>query len=201
MAKITLGLWAIIAALTLFSCKSEDSEIGDKFFKSKQYQKAADAYTEYLRMQPRDVKSLYNRGRAYEELGQFDKALKDFHKVTKEDPLNTNALLSISRDYYHRLKDFENTIFYADKVLKLDPNSVAALTLKGKSNQKLGELKLAMESYNGAISINREHVEAYIARGSLYILEKKSSKACADFRTAQSLGSEMAPKLVSKYCK
>lgn len=194
-----VGLYVIIT-LGLLACKDERSDLGDTYFQNGEYQKAIEAYTEYLRLEPTHLKSLYNRGRAYEELGEFEKALADFNKVLKEDPQNVNALLSITADYYYRQQDYENTIFYAEKVLKYDENAMAH-TLMGKGHQKLGELNEAMNAYNAAISVNKEYADAYISRGSLRIYLKQRSKACNDFKIAQSLGAKSADELTKKYCK
>lgn len=195
------AIFFIIAVIALVACNGEESKLGDEYFKKGEYQKAVDAYTEYISLQPRNVKSLYNRGRAYEELGKHKEALEDFHAVIKEDPLNTSALLSVTNDFYSRLHDYENTIFYAEKVLALDQNNALAHTLKGKSYQKLGKLSEAMSSYNAAISVNREFVDAYLSRGSLRVYLKQTKKACADFKVAASLRPEAGEKLVKKYCK
>ncbi len=186
--------------ITTFACSNENSKNGDIFFSRGEYEKAIEAYTVYLSTEPRDIKTIYNRGRAYEELGQYDLALKDFNRVIKEDPLNVNAHLSIAADYYNRLNDYENTIFYAEKVLKLDETSSAAFTLKGKANQKLGQLQEALTAYNAAISLNNDFTEAYLSRGILRIYLKQKSKACADFNVAQSLGDKQAVDLLKKYC-
>jgi len=186
--------------LVVVACKDERSEHGDMYFKNGQYEKAIDAYTEYLRLEPTHLKSLYNRGRAYEELGQYTEALEDFNAVLKEDPQNINALLSVTSDYYYRQQDYENTIFYAEKVLKIDESAMAH-TLKGKAFQKLGKLNEAMAAYNAAISVDDEFADAYISRGSLKIYLNQKSRACADFRMAANLGVESADDLVSKYCR
>ena len=191
----------LTACLGLVSCKNENSQIGDRHFKNGNYEEAIAAYTEYLRLKPRDIKTIYNRGRAYEELGQYEKALTDFRKVIKEDPLNVNGYLSIANDYYHRLKDYENTIFFSDKALKFDENNVLGYTLKGKAHQKLGQLDEALTSYNAAISINKEFPDAYLSRGSLRIYKKQTSKACTDFKLAKSLGAGQADELIKKYCR
>ena len=193
---------AIVAIfLVALSCKNENLELGDQYYRAGDYEKAVEAYTEYLRMQPRDIKSIYNRGRAYEELGQHEEALTDFRRVIKEDPLNVNGHLSIANDYYYRLKDYENTIFFADKTLGLDENNPLAHTLKGKAHQKLGQLEEAMSSYNAAISINKEFADAYVSRGSLRVYLKQNTRACADFKIAKSLGSDQTSNLIQKYCQ
>ncbi|MEM7108512.1 MAG: tetratricopeptide repeat protein [Bacteroidota bacterium] len=194
-------LFALALLIFVLSCKNENSELGDSYFNNGEYQKAIEAYSEYLRMQPRDIKTIYNRGRAYEELEQYDEALEDFRKVIKEDPLNVNAHLSISSDFYYRLKDYENTIFFSEKVLKLDEKNALAHTLKGKANQKLGQVNEAMSSYNDAISVDKEYADAYLSRGSLRIYLKQTSRACGDLQLAKSLGSNQAEELIKKYCR
>ncbi|MEM9297608.1 MAG: tetratricopeptide repeat protein [Bacteroidota bacterium] len=187
--------------IIVLGCKNENSELGDKLFSKGEYEKAVEAYTEYLRMQPRDIKTIYNRGRAFEELEEYDKALEDFRRVIKEDPLNVNAHLSIASDFYYRLKDYENTIFFTEKAIKLEQDNVLAHTLKGKGHQKLGQLNEAMSAYNDAISVDKEYSDAYLSRGSLRIYLKQNSKACSDFKLAASLGTTQAEALVKRYCK
>ncbi len=195
------GLLFFGIILLAFACKNENSQQGDVFFNNGEYKKAIESYTVYLSTEPRDIKTIYNRGRAYEELGKHKEALEDFNLVIKIDPLNVNALLSLTADYYDRLHDYENTIFYAEKVLKLDENNATAFTLKGKANQKLGNIQEALAAYNAAISVNKEYAEAYLSRGSLRIYGRQTSKACADFRMAKTLGVEKADELIKKYCK
>jgi len=196
VSNILIGLSLL---LSVVACKDERSKLGDQYFKGGEYEKAIDAYTEYLRLEPTHIKSLYNRGRAYEELGKHQEALEDFNKVLKEDPQNANALLSLASDYFHRLQDYENTIFYAQKVLKVEESALAH-TLIGKGQQKLGNLEEALAAYNNAISVNKEFADAYISRGSLRTYLKQYSRACTDFKLASSLGATSADKLVKKYC-
>lgn len=187
--------------MMLTACKDERSNEGDRYYKQGKYEEAVKSYTEFLRLNPKDVKSLYNRGRAYQELGQTDKALEDFNQVIKEDPNNTNAYLSLANDYYYRLKDFDNAIFYADRVLKIDAQNEVAFTLKGKAYQKLGKLSEALEAYNNALSVNERYADAYLSRGSLRIYQKQNSRACTDFNQAKSLGAEGVDELINKYCR
>jgi len=87
----------ILSIIILFSsCEDERSRLGDKYFNEGKYQKAVQIYTEFLRMMPSHLKTIYNRGRAYEELEQYEKALEDFHRTLKIDPKNVSAMLSIT---------------------------------------------------------------------------------------------------------
>jgi len=195
--KSLVAVLLVVVAVT--ACKDERSELGDKHFRNGQYEEAIKAYTEYLRLEPTHIKSLYNRGRAYEELGKYSEALEDFNKVLKEDPQNANALLSITSDFYYRQKDYENTIYHAEKVLKIEESAMAH-TLMGKAHQKLGNLKEAMAAYDAAISVDKEYADAYVSRGSLKVYLNQRGRACTDFKLAESLGAANGKSLLGKYC-
>ena len=47
-------------------------------YSNKNYEEAINQYSESLNLEPNDIKSLYRRGRSYEELGIYDKAEKDY---------------------------------------------------------------------------------------------------------------------------
>jgi tetratricopeptide (TPR) repeat protein len=180
-------------------CSNDQSEMGDRNFRSGNYEAAIDAYTEHLRLNPNDLTTLYNRGRAFQELGKSEKALEDFQKVIRQDPENVNALLSVANDYFTRLRDYENALFYAEKVLKVNPNAMA-FTLKGKALQKMGQLDDAMSAYNDALSTNESYADAYLSRGSLYIYLNRNQRACSDFEKAGALGLEV-DQYLEKYCR
>jgi len=180
-------------------CSNDQSELGDRNFRNGKYEEAIAEYTDHLRLNPNDLTTLYNRGRAYQELGKDEKALEDFQKGAKQDPTNVNALLSIANDYFIRLRDYENAIFFADKVLNQNPNAMA-FTLKGKALQKLGKIDDAMSAYNDALSTNDSYADAYISRGSLYIYLNRNQRACSDFQKAGALGLEVE-QYVEKYCR
>jgi tetratricopeptide (TPR) repeat protein len=187
------------STLVFLACSNEQSEIGDREFRKGNYEQAIKAYTDHLRLNPNDLTTLYNRGRAYQELEKDEKALEDFQNVIKQDPTNVNALLSVANDYFSRLRDYENAIFYADKVLKQNPNA-SAFTLKGKALQKIGMLDEAMAAYNDALSTNDAYADAYLSRGSLFIYLNREQRACSDFQRAGALGLDVEQYL-EKYCR
>lgn len=198
MLRIT---FFIVLVVGVFSCRDETSLEGDRYFRNGDYEKAVEAYTEYLVLKPKDIKTIFNRGRAYEELNQVDQAIKDFEAVLKEDPNHTSALLSMARNFHYRLEDYENSVFYLDKVIALDGNNARAYLMRGKSHQKLANLNEAMSDYNSAINIDRDLGDAYIARGSLKIFLNQKRGACQDFRTAQNLNIEGAEAIINRYCQ
>ena len=68
-----LGVWSLL----LVGCDSKNSKEGDQLFSQGKYEEAVSQYSAYIEYNPDDIKSIYNRGRAYEELGEFDKSMDD----------------------------------------------------------------------------------------------------------------------------
>ena len=194
-------LYFVLPVLLLVGggCKDNRSTQGDAHFKNQEYELAIAAYNDYLSLKPNNIKSLYNRGRSFEELGDFDKALEDYNRILEINPDNIHANLSIGKDFY-RKNVFDNAAFYFDKVIKVDGNNAVAHFFKGRSLHKSGLTREALQAYNLAININQDYGEAYMYRGALNVHLKKRSSACNDFRLAKSLNIEEADEAIRKYC-
>jgi tetratricopeptide (TPR) repeat protein len=182
------------------ACQNENSLIGDEYYESGNYEKAIEAYNEYLRLKPRHVKTIYNRGRCYQELGQYDKALDDFNTVIKLDANNENALLSIGQEMYRR-GDYASVSFYSEKVIERDPGNAMAYYLMGRANHKEGHIRDAINNYTTAINLSPNFGEAYLHRGALKLYLKQNSGACQDLRKAADLNVESAAEAVRKNCR
>ncbi len=192
---------ALFAAfiICLGACDSKDSQQGDQSFADGDYAQAVSEYTNYIEYNPEDIKSIYNRGRAYEELGQYDKSLADYEKTLEIDPKNFNALMSIGK-FHFRNQDYGDAAFYFDKAIKVKDRSADAHYLSGRANHKLGETSKAMEGYDQAISLNSEYGEAYLYRGALKVFMKKKSGGCADIKKAAALEAPEAAEALQQYC-
>jgi tetratricopeptide (TPR) repeat protein len=182
------------------SCQDENSLVGDQYFEAGNYEKAIDAYNDYLKLKPRHVKTIYNRGRCYQELGQYDKAMEDFNKVIKLDGNNENALLSIGQEMYRR-EDYKSTVFYCEKVLEKDPNNAMSYYLMGRANHKQGHTRTALNNYSTAINLSKDFGEAYLYRGALNLFLKRKSAACNDLQQAVKLKTKGAKEALAKNCK
>ncbi|UCG69004.1 MAG: tetratricopeptide repeat protein [Thermoplasmata archaeon] len=56
-------------------------------------------------------------------------------------------------------KNYEEVLFFCDKILALDENSIAALNLKGEALDNLGRFEEAIECYNKVLSLNQNIVD------------------------------------------
>lgn len=193
-----IGYLAVL--VLLFSCGSKESISGDDFFDDEKYGEAVKAYTSYLSTHPDHVKSLYNRGRSYEELGQVKKAISDFEEILKLDPKNVSANLSLAKIAYNN-KEFNKVLIYTGEAIDLNENSAQAHFLAGRASHQLGYFDQALASYDNAISINRDFGEAYLYRGAVKIGKNRQSSACEDFKFAKSLKVSDADGAIKEYCK
>ncbi|MCK5278955.1 MAG: tetratricopeptide repeat protein [Cyclobacteriaceae bacterium] len=190
-----------IVLMTIISaCQNEKSLLGDKHFKTGQYNEAIEAYNDFLKLKPKHVKTIYNRGRCYQELSQYDRAMEDFNRVIELDANNENALLSIGQEMY-RKEEYNSAAFYGEKVLERDPNNAMAYYLKGRANHKQGFTRDAMHNYNSAINLSPDFGEAYLHRGALKLYLKRNGAACADLRKAVDLKVEGAEDALRKNCR
>lgn len=191
----------LTAVLLLCACGgSEDSSGGDVFFEDGKYQQAVEAYTDYLSTNPEHPKTLYNRGRAYEEIGETEKASKDFEKIIELDPYNINAFLSLAKLSYNE-HNYNQVLHYSNKALELNENSAQANFLAARASHQLGYVDQALEFYDNAITLNKDFGDAFLYRGALKVGLKRMRSACEDFRFAQSLGVAGADDALKKYCK
>ena len=91
--------------------------------------KAIELYTESLKLKPNDTKSLYRRGRAYEELKDFDNAVSDFNKVLEKSSYpecrEISTKIAVSDDNSEKLNLF---IKRQDYLRKIDINEYYSQT-------------------------------------------------------------------------
>lgn len=184
----------------LWSCGDDVTREGDELFNGGNYQQAVDAYSEYLKTKPKDIKSLYNRGRAFEELGKLESARRDFTAVLDIDNENLNANMSMGK-YWYGKKNYKRAINFFDKVIEVDGRVSDAYMLKGRCYHQQGDFKGAMIGYNQAIDFDKKNAEAFLYRGALRVGLNQTKKACADLTRARALGSPDAGAALAKHCK
>ncbi len=91
--------------LIIISFTNNDAQEGDSLYNNKDYINAIEYYNQSIKLNPNNVKSIYRRGRSYEEIGKYKKAYDDYMKVITIDKKYNSAYLSISI-YHHRNSDF-----------------------------------------------------------------------------------------------
>jgi tetratricopeptide (TPR) repeat protein len=124
-----------------------------------------------------------NRGFAYHELKQYERAIEDHNKAIE---LNPNLAVAYSnRGFaYYELKQYERAIEDHDKAIELNPKYAEAYNNRGIVYGELEQHERAIEDYNKAIEVNPKYVEAYNNRGIAYRELKQYERAIEDYNKA-----------------
>jgi tetratricopeptide (TPR) repeat protein len=91
-----------------------------KHEKSKDYQKAIDAYSEAIKLDPKKASSYGHRGMLYHDKGEKQKALADFSKVIELDPASKSAYVRRGM-VYNETGDPRKALADFTKAIELDP--------------------------------------------------------------------------------
>ncbi|EMS31932.1 TPR domain protein [Mariniradius saccharolyticus AK6] len=191
---------ALIGIMSLVSCSENLSNKGDQLYSEGKFQEAVIEYDNVLKNKPKYVKALYNRGRAYEEMGDFSKAEKDFLAAYAQDNKNTQVLLSLS-NIYQKQKNHNSALLYADAATQIPGAPAMAFFMKGRALHQIGSTEDAMKEYSLAIQIDKDFGQAYYYRGMLKIATDRKRSGCEDIRAAIKLDYADAKPALEKYCK
>lgn len=189
-----------VIAGTLFSCSEQKSNPADRHFENGEYQQAVESYTADLKNKPADVNTIYNRGRAYQEMGNILEAQADFETALNLDPTNFQVLLSLATIQLEQ-KSYASALLYATKAEEIPGAPAMASFLKGRALHQLGMPEDALKAYGSAIQIDKEFGQAYYNRGLLKIALERTKQACEDFKLASALEYPGASEAFQKYCK
>lgn len=196
--SFTLILTAFL--LVFVACNKEQKDEADVLMKDGNYQDAIALYTKRLATDPKNVRMLYNRGRAYEELGQVGKAKDDFERVLEIDEDNLSANMSMG-NYFYNQQNYKRSIYYFDKAISIDGRVSKAYLLKARALHQQGDFRVARENYNLAIDFDKNNGEAHFYRGALFVALNQTRKACDDLTRARELGYPEAAAAVTKHCR
>jgi len=122
--------------------KNSDLRISgcSKLIKSKQLNKKnrASAYT--------------NRGNAYDDKGEFDRAIADYTKAIKLNPKDADFYTNRGNAYDDK-GEFDRAIADFGKAIKLNPKDANAYNNRGFACEKKGDWKQAIADYRKALRL------------------------------------------------
>ena len=91
--------------------------------------------------------------------------------TVKRFPNNTEALLKLAELFY-LVRQYENSITYINRALKIDENIANAYFLKGSVFKEMGDTSKAISSMQTAIEQDNKFFDAYLDIGILYASRK-----------------------------
>ncbi|MGD2250706.1 MAG: tetratricopeptide repeat protein, partial [Candidatus Methanofastidiosia archaeon] len=136
-----------------------------------------------IELNPENFAAFNNRGLAYSDLNQYEKAIQDYNKAIELNPENFAAFYNRGLAYSD-LNQYEKAIQDYNKAIELDPEYAAAFNNRGNRYSDLNQYEKAIQDYNKAIELDPEYAAAFYNRAISYSQMEYHKKAAKDFKTA-----------------
>ena len=148
-----------------------------------EFDKAIEAFTKAIELNPKAPGAYYNRGLVYREQGKFREAIDDFNMAINLKP-DTPLVYFVRGIVYRSLLIFDKAIQDFNTVINLKPDYVEAYYNRGETYYNQGEVDLAIENYNTVIKLKPKFTAAYVNRGLAYHSKNDVERAIADYNKA-----------------
>lgn len=118
---------------------------------------AMDYFHASLRAKPDDETALFNMGRLYQELGDYEKAMSYYEKVTNLYPMNKWACYNKGYILLVEYEDFEAAASLFQQALTIDPAYVEAVYNLGRTYEAQGLYTEAVIQYRQALELHTNY--------------------------------------------
>ena len=166
-----------------------------------------------VELDPDDLGTYIDRGQSKIYAENFEAAIKDFEFVLSKDSINKqgqNALYYMAKISRHE-NEFELSIKYYDKVIKLTPDDAELYFERGASKDMIMDSQGSVKDYDKAIELNPNYMEAYANRGvaKINLLRKKGNITltpeqtkgpCSDLKRAKQLVDNTVDDMIFVHC-
>lgn len=164
-------------------------ETNDKNQKLKFFSKA-------IQIDPNYSYAYAHRASVYDDLGQYQNAMKDYDQAISLDP--NFAQVFVNRGIiYHKIGKYYEAIVDFNHAIKVDPNIAEAYNNRGTSYRELGNYENALKDYFQAIKLDSDNAIFYYGRAIIYRKINELDNAMEDLRKAISIN----PQYADAYCE
>ncbi len=137
-----------------------------------------------ISQEPTRVPNAYiNRGVAFAERNEPERAFEDFNQAIALDPVSPYAYNNRGRVYFDLGMD-EAALADFTTAIDQDPRYYIAYNNRGLALQRLGRPGRALEDYSTAITLRPDYVSALTNRGMVYSDRGEQDRAINDFSAA-----------------
>jgi lipoprotein NlpI len=124
-----------------------------------------------------------NRGLAYFNKRDYDRAIQDFDQAIRFDPDATDYFYRRGLAYFEK-NDYDRAIENFNEALKLGPENVSILRQRGSAFEAKKEYDHAIRDYDRAISLQSNYGPALLRRAHVYQEKRQYEQALADYEAA-----------------
>jgi len=114
--------------------------------------------------EPSLVVTLNNRGNAYQNKGDYARAIADYDQAIRLNSDSALLFYNRGRAYQHR-GDYERAIQDYEQAIRLDPTSARAITSRGRVHHLKGNYEQAIKDYDEAIALDPDYQLAFYRSG------------------------------------
>ena len=151
-------------------------------------------YTKAIALDRRYSWAYNNRGYAYENKRDYDRAIRDYNRAIVADPKNV-AAYSNRGNAYGRKRKYDRAIRDFDTAIKLAPRLVGIYYNRGTTYSAKGDYDRAIRDFSKAIELDPKYALAYHNRATAYAGKNDYDRAIRDFSKAI----ELEPKDAQAY--
>lgn len=118
-------------------------------------------YDGALRVNPKSVEALYNRGLFYQENERnYDKAIQDYTSVIQISPNYAMAHYALGFIHFQYLKVYDQSVKHYNDAIKADSTWPEAYFNRGLAYETMGNVAAANADYNRALMLRPEYPNA-----------------------------------------
>jgi len=139
-----------------------------------------------------------NRGLAYLNIGNFEKAISDYKKALEIEPTHADAYWGLGNIYYLK-GEYKKSISEYSTALKFKPDEPGIYYNRGLAYLKIGEIDKAISDWNSVLELNPFDIESYRNRAYAFFIKKDYKKALQDIKKIQRLGFSIAPEFFKNF--
>jgi tetratricopeptide (TPR) repeat protein len=132
-----------------------------------------------------------NRGNISLRKGDYKRAIKDYSKAIKLNPLYVRAYNNRSWAWVNRGR-YDEALADCGMAIDLNPQYLPAYINCGVAWERTGEYDRAIANYNKAIELNPQYALAYSNRGAVWKGKGEHERAMADYNKAIEVAPEFA---------
>ncbi len=189
---VAILLLSLMVCLTspVWAGGSDDAKAGDTAYQEGNYGKAIKLFTKAIasgELSREDLSVTYfNRGNAWDDKGDSDKAIADYTKAIEINPQYASAYFNRGIAWYAK-GAYDKAIADFTKVIEINPQHVKAYYGRGLAWYDKGDYDKAIADFTKVIEIDPNFALAYKNRGHAWEKKGDSDKAIADYEKAAKL--------------
>ena len=176
---------------------------GEISFYMKVYAYSIKELSDVIKMMPANNPN-YNaykiRAKARFEIGDFKGSLTDWNIYLESFPSEEGALI-LRGACKIETNDNSGAIADFDAAIEINQKNPVSYNYRGVAKGENKQFVEALKDLDYAIKLKFDYAGAYVNRAAIKFASKDKRGACDDLNRADSLGDDMAIKLIQAYCK